>query len=228
VGRTPPEVRLAGGLARTLQEMAPGQYELRYVPPESRAEQRSEVEVRVGPVRERGSLPLRGRSVVTLAPRLGGVTNFADVWAPSAGVRLELWPVRAWPALGVMLDTGVLGFSRTGTEAVPDFSGRLLLVDTTLAVGLRTPREYGLQGWTAVGLSVARVQGRSTWAGGLSLSRAAWVPGAQALVGAGVALGPGQPFLEARVCWFDDPALPVLRGSLGGAALHLGYRLELF
>ena len=168
------------------------------------------------------------RSVVSLAPRLGGVTNFADVRAPSAGVRLEVWPVRAWPALGLMLDMGVLGFSRGGGTAVPGFSGRMLLLDTTVAVGLRTPREYGLQGWTALGLSLARVHGRSEWAEGLSLAEGTWVPGAQALVGVGVALGPGQPFLEARVCWFDDPALHVLRGSLGGAALHLGYRLDLF
>ncbi|ATB32774.1 hypothetical protein [Melittangium boletus] len=168
------------------------------------------------------------RSVVSLAPRLGGVTNFADVRAPSAGVRLEVWPVRAWPALGLMLDMGMLGFSRGGGTVVPGFSGRMLLFDTTVAVGLRTPREHGLQGWTAVGLSLARVHGRSEWAQGLSLAEGTWVPGAQALVGAGVALGPGQPFLEARVCWFDDPALHVLRGALGGVALHLGYRLELF
>ncbi|WP_434389756.1 hypothetical protein [Melittangium boletus] len=223
-----PRVSLVGGVARTLQARAPGQYELRYVPPESRVDGRSEVEIQVGAMRERGSVPLLRRSRVTLAPHVGGLTNFADVRAPSGGVRLELWPVRAWSALGVMVDLGVLGFSRTDVPEVPDFAGRVLLVDTALLVGLRSPREHRLQGWGAVGPSLARMQGRSAWGEGRVLAQGAWVPGAQAVVGAGVALGPGLPFLEARLSWFNDPALPVLRGSLGGAGLHLGYRLDLY
>jgi hypothetical protein len=165
---------------------------------------------------------------VSLAPHVGGLTNFADVRAPSLGLRLEMWPVRAWPALGVLLDTGVLGFWREGSPVVPDFSGQALLFDTSLAVGLRSPWMGRARGWVAGGLSLARVRARSAWGGGLSLAEATWVPGVEALAGVGVALGPGQPFLEARVRWFDDPALHVLRGALGGAGLHLGYRLDLF
>ena len=168
-------------------------------------------------------------SVVVLAPRLGLMTNFVDVRAPSAGLRLEVWPLRALPTLGLWLDLGVLRFTRTGGDVVPDFLGTNEWWDTTLAVGLRSPRVWSrLEGWVAAGVAVVRVHGHETWGEGRVVDESAWVLGAQAVAGAGVHLGPGVPFLEARWCWFDDPSLGVLRGSLRGAGLHVGYRLELF
>jgi hypothetical protein len=225
-----PEALLAPGLASTLQSKAVGTYELRYVPPEAFVDHLSELEVRVGEARGRGALPLlRRRPVLLVAPRAGLVTNFGDVLAPSAGLRLEVWPVRSLPVLGLMLDTGYLGFSRTGGQAVPGFTGRNEWLDTTVAVGLRTlGKERGLQGWVGAGPSVARVRSRASLGEGVVLEEGTWVPGAQAMVGAGLPLGWGQPFLEARVCWFDDPSLHVLRGALWGGGLHLGYRLALF
>ncbi|MFL5358668.1 hypothetical protein [Archangium sp.] len=224
-----PEAVLAKGTASTLLSKAPGCYELRYVPPEARADHVSELEVRVGEVRGKGALPLlRRRPVLLVSPRVGLTTNLADVTAPSAGARLELWPVRSWPALGLLLDTGYLRFSRAGGGAVPGFTGVNEWFDTTVAVGVRTLKEQGLQGWVAAGPSLARVRGRVSLGGGPVVDEGAWVPGAQAMVGAGLRLGPGQPFVEARLCWFDDPSLRVLRGALRGGGLHLGYRLELF
>jgi hypothetical protein len=224
-----PEASLAKGTASTLLSKEPGRYELRYVPPEARVDHVSELEVRVGQVRGKGTLPLlRRRPVLLVSPRVGLTTNFADVTAPSAGGRLELWPVRSWPALGLLIDTGYLRFSRAGGAAVPGFTGLDEWFDTTVAVGLRTLKEQGLQGWVAAGPSVARVRGRVSLGGGPVVDESAWVAGAQAMVGAGVRLGPGQPFVEARLCWFDDPSLRVLRGALRGGGLHLGYRLELF
>lgn len=219
------EVSPSGG---ALEARAPGQYALRYVPPEARADGRAEVEVRVGEVRGTGVQSQLRPSVVSLAARLGAVTNFADVRAPSLGLRLEVWPLRTLPALGVWLDAGYLRFSRAGSAVVPDFQGLNQLWDGTLGVGVRSPREYPVQGWAGAGLALARVQGRVTWNGGRVVDEGAWVPGAQAVAGAGVRWGPGGPFLEARVCWFDDPSLGVLRGSLRGSGLHVGYRLELF
>lgn len=224
-----PEASLAKGTASTLLSKEPGRYELRYVPPEARADHVSELEVRVGEVRGKGTLPLlRRRPVLLVSPRVGLTTNFADVTAPSAGVRLELWPVRSWPALGLLVDTGYLRFSRAGGEAVPGFTGVNEWFDTTVAVGLRTLKEQGVQGWVAAGPSVARVRGRVSLGGGPVVEEGAWVVGAQAMVGAGLRLGPGQPFVEARVSWFDDPSLRVLRGALRGGGVHVGYRLELF
>lgn len=224
-----PEASLARGTASTLLSKEPGRYELRYVPSEARVDYVSELEVRVGEVRGRGTLPLlRRRPVLLMSSRAGVTTNFAEVTAPSAGLRLEMWPVRSWPALGLLLDTGYVRFSRAGGEAVPGFTGLDEWFDTTLAVGLRTLKDQGLQGWVAAGPSVARVRGRVSLGGSPVVEEAAWVPGAQAMVGVGLRLGPGQPFLEARLCWFDDPSLRVLRGALRGGGLHLGYRLELF
>jgi hypothetical protein len=224
-----PEASLAKGAASTLLSKAPGRYELRYVPSEARVDHVSELEVWVGQVRGRGTLPLlRRRPMLLVSPHAGPMTNFADVLAPSAGLRLEVWPVRSLPALGLLIDTSYLRLSRAGGEALPGFTGRNEWLDTTVAVGVRTLREQGLQGWVAAGPSVARVRGRVSLGGGAELEEGSWVFGAQAMVGAGLRLGAGQPFLEARLCWFDDPSLSVLRGALRGGGLHVGYRLELF
>ncbi|HYO66525.1 MAG TPA: hypothetical protein VEU33_10610 [Archangium sp.] len=224
-----PEAALARELASTLLSKAPGTYELRYVPPVARVDHVSELEVRVGEVHGRGTLPLlRRRPVLLVAPRVGLVTNLGDVLAPSVGLRLEAWPLPQWPALGLLLDTGLLGFSRTGGTVAPGFTGRNEWLDTTVGVGLRTLGEKGPQGWVAAGPSVARVRSRVAWSDGPVLEEGTWVMGAQSLVGVGLPLGRGQPFLEARFCWFDDPSLRVLRGALWGGGLHVGYRLELF
>ncbi|WPB81625.1 hypothetical protein KYC5002_21210 [Archangium violaceum] len=224
-----PEAVLERELASTLLSKAPGTYELRYVPPVARVDHVSELEVRVGEARGRGTLPLlRRRPVLLVAPRVGLVTNLGDVLAPSAGLRLEAWPWPHWPALGLLLDTGYLGFSRTGGEVAPGFTGRNEWFDTTVAVGLRTLEEKGLQGWVAAGPSVARVRSRVAWSEGPALEEGTWVLGAQAMVGMGLPLGRGQPFLEARFSWFDNPSLRVLRGALWGGGLHVGYRLELY
>jgi len=159
---------------------------------------------------------------------VGVMTNLADVRAGSVGLRVEAWPVRAWPFVGVWLDTGYLWFSRSGGTALPGFSGENGILDTSLAVGLRTPREYGIQAWGGAGVGVAWVRGRAKWGEGLVLEQSTLVLGAQATLGAGVRVGPGQPFAEVRFFRFNDPALPVLRGVLQGTGFHVGYRLELF
>jgi hypothetical protein len=166
--------------------------------------------------------------VLLASMRAGLVTNFADVLAPSAGLRLESWPLLQLPNLGLMLDTGYLRFSRAGSERVPEFSGHNELFEATVALALRTPWEKGLQGWVAAGPAVARVRGRASLGEGPVLEEGAWELGAQAMVGAGLPLGPGLPFLEAWFCWFDDPSLHVLRGALRGGGLHVGYRLGFF
>lgn len=224
-----PEVASEGGQTSTLVSKEPGTYELRYVPPVARVDRRSELVVRVGAVSGSGVLSLVGRRpVLLMSMRAGLVTNFADVLAPSAGLRLESWPFLALPGLGLMLDTGYLGFSREGGARVPGFSGRNELLEVMVALALRTPRRTGFQGWVAAGPGMAWVRGRASLGEGPVLEEGAWVLGAQALVGAGLPLGPGLPFVEARFCWFDDPSLHVLRGSLRGGGLHVGYRLELF
>ncbi|QRK07058.1 hypothetical protein JQX13_44575 [Archangium violaceum] len=224
-----PEVTRVEGSASTLLPKEPGRYELRYVPHEAQEDHVSSLEVRVGQVRGRGVLPLlRRRPLLLVSPRAGLVTNFAEVVAPSVGLRLEAWPVIQWPSVGLLLDAGHLRFSFAGGANVPGFTGHNSLSELTAAVGLRSLRERGLQGWVAAGPSVAWVHGRVSLGGGPVLEEGTWVLGAQAMVGVGLQLGPGQPFLEARFNWFDDPSLHVLRGTLRGGGLHLGYRLALF
>jgi hypothetical protein len=223
-----PEAVAVDGPAITLVSRERGTYELRYVPPRAHADHLSELNVRVGEALGRGSISLLSRrSMLLVGSCVGMVTNFADVLAPSAGVRLELWPTRPLPDLGLMLDASYLRLSRTGGAAVPGFTGRDEWLDGTLAVALRSSLGRSLQGWVAAGPSLVRVRGSSRLGEGPPLEEAAWVLGARAVVGVGLPLGPGQPFLEASFRWFDDPSLRVLRGALRGGGLHLGYRLEL-
>ncbi|HSP80561.1 MAG TPA: hypothetical protein VLQ93_18655, partial [Myxococcaceae bacterium] len=205
-----------------------GTYELRYVPPAADENHSAELEVRVGEVSGRGALTLLRNRPLLLAVRSGVVSNFADVVAPSAGLRLELWPGRPLPDLGMLLDTGYLRFTRTGGEVVPGFSGRNELLEASMALARRLRLGGGVEAWVAGGPTLARVRSRARLGEGPALEEGTWVFGAQALVGGSLPLGPGFPFLEARFFWFDDPSLHVLRGSLRGGGLHLGYRLELF
>ena len=224
-----PEVVPAGGPASLLLSGKAGTYELRYVPPVARERHVSELEVRVGKVSGRGSVSLlHPRPVLLVAPHLGLMTNLSDVVAPSVGARVELWPLLPLPDVGVLLDTSYLRASRSGGDGVPGFTARGEWLDTTLALGVRTRPGRGLQGWVAAGPSVTRVRGQARLGQGPALQEATWVLGAQAMVGAGIPVGPGLPFLEARFRWFDDPGLHVLRGALRGGSLHMGYRLELF
>jgi hypothetical protein len=224
-----PEALPPGAPAHSLQSRKAGTYELRYVPPVAREEHVSELEVRVGKVSGRGSVSLlHQRPVLGVAPYLGVLTNLSDVVAPSVGARVELWPRLPLPDLGVLLDTSYLRASRSGGDVVPGFMGRAEWLDATLALGVRTRRGRGFQAWVAAGPSVSRVRGSARLGQGPTLEQATWVLGAQAMVGVGIPFGPGLPFLEARFRWFDDPGLHVLRGTLRGGALHMGYRLELF
>jgi hypothetical protein len=212
----------------TLLPRAPGTYELRYVPPRVLEDQALELEARMGEVSGRGALFLLRHRPLMLAVRAGMVSNFADVAAPSAGLRLELWPGRPLIDLGLLLDTGYLRFTRSGGEAVPGFSGRNEMLDASVALAWRMRLGGGVGAWVAAGPSVVRVRGRTRLGEAPALEEGTWVLGAQALVGVGFPLGPGLPFIEARSVWFDDPSLHVLRGALRGGGLHVGYRLELF
>lgn len=224
-----PQATPSDGSVSKLLPNEPGSYVLRYVPPEARVDHLSRLEVRAGQAKGWGELPLlHRRPVLLVAARAGLMTNFADVRAPSAGLRLEAWPMPSLPVVGVLLDTSYLRFSRTGGAGVPGFTGLNEQLDTTVALGLRTLRMQGIQGWVAAGPSLARVRSRATLGTGPELEEGTWVLGGQAMAGASLSLGRGQPFLEARFCWFADPSLHVLRGSLRGVGLSLGYRHEIF
>jgi hypothetical protein len=206
----------------------PGVYEVRYVPPLARVDREEAIEARVGEVHGRGGLRLLHRdSLLNVAVRTGVVTNFADVVAPSFGLQVELWPKVPLRGMGLLIDAGYLRFTREGGAAVPGFLGRNEMVGGTAALALRARWGRWVDTWAAAGPSVTRVRSQVRWGERPALEEGTWVLGAQALVGVGVPVGPGSPFLEARVCWFDDPSLHVLRGALRGGGFNVGYRLEL-
>jgi hypothetical protein len=223
-----PVVVHTGGRPAAPREREPGVYEVRFVPPATSMDQQEELEARVGEARGRGHLTLlHHRPLLAASARAGLVTNLADVVALSVGAQVEAWPGLLLRDLGLLLDVSSLRFTRAGGSLSPDFEGQNALFAATPALALRGRVWSQVDVWGAVGPSAAWVQSRTRLGAGPVLEEGAWVLGAQAWVGAGLRLGPGSPFLEARYCWFDDPSLLALRGSLRGGGFHLGYRLEL-
>jgi hypothetical protein len=223
-----PRVVHTGGTPAAPLEREPGVYEVRFVPPATPMDQQEELEARVGEAWGRGSLTLlHRRSLLAMSARAGVVTNFADVVAVSTGAQVEVWPGLLLRDLGLLLDVSSLRFSRAGGALSPDFEGQNTLFAATPALALRGRLLGQVDVWGGLGPSVTWVHSSVRLGAGPVLEEGAWVLGAQALVGASIRLGPGSPFLEARYCWFDDPSLLSLRGSLRGGGFHLGYRLEL-
>ncbi len=223
-----PVVVHTGGRPAAPLEREPGVYEVRFVPPATPMDQQEALEVRVGEARGQGRLTLlHRRSPLAASARAGMVTNFADVVAVSLGAQVEVWPELALRDLGLLLDVSFLRFARAGDALSPDFEGQNALLAATPALAVRGRWWRRVDVWGAVGPSAAWVHSSVRLGAAPVLEEGAWVLGAQALVGAGLRLGPGSPFFEARYCWFDDPSLLALRGSLRGGGFHLGYRLEL-
>jgi len=223
-----PVVVHTGGSPAAPLEQEPGVYEVRFIPPATPMDQLEELEARVGEASGRGRLTLlHRRPLLVASARAGVVTNFADVVALALGAQVEVWPELPLRDLGLLLDVSSLRFTRAGGALSPDFEGQNALYAATPSLALRSRWGPRVDVWGAVGPSAAWVHSSVRLGGGPVLEEGAWVLGAQAMVGAGLRLGSGSPFLEARYCWFNDPSLLALRGSLRGGGFHVGYRLEL-
>jgi hypothetical protein len=80
--------------------------------------------------------------------------------------------------------------------------------------------------WLGAGGGVVLVLAQQAQGSLAGAPEAGIAPEAHALVGAGWRLGPGVPFLEARVGRQGDAGGSSLRGSLCTLAFSVGYRIE--
>lgn len=186
-------------------------------------------EVRAGDVASRGlavQSPDDFHAAATF--RAGVVTDFGRFQAPSAGVQVEYRPWRTPRGVGLALSVDGLSFPGLGEGSLAGFEGRNTLLVLSAAPTMHLGLGRGVELWGSAGPALGWVRSRVTLGEGPALAETARVWGAQGAVGLGRAWGPGVPLVEARVLWFPDVSLHVLRGELLGAGLLVGYRLALF
>ncbi|HEY7725035.1 MAG TPA: hypothetical protein VH880_06865 [Anaeromyxobacteraceae bacterium] len=228
----PPAVGAGRGSIAGIAPRRAGGWQARYRGP--RLEERSFDTVRawLGPTETSGRLLLLPRvRALSLAARVGASLRPGGASGPSAAIEAAFWPHRLRGAGGVALEVGWSSFERSDPVAVGAGAARLegrAQFASALASGLWRFRPGPKAAfWLAGGGGLVLVASRVGLSAAPPLAETAWIPEAHVAAGAGHRLGPGSPFLEARLGWQADPGLDALRGSLTSLTLSLGYRLDL-
>jgi len=205
-----------------------GQWEVQLVPEPVAQERPARVEVQAGSLSAHRALRLLPhRPRLSVAARVGLLSNLGTVSSPTAGLQLHLWPRLLHEDLGLGVDLGYLPLGAgggEGLEAVESSAGAWLLA---LGPSWRLRPRAGLELWAGAGPSFGRLSARTALGGGTPVASSGGTLGVQAWVGASRRFGPGAPFVELRGLALADPGLPTLRGSLRAVSFQLGYRLDL-
>jgi len=112
-----------------------------------------------------------------------------------------------------------------GLGPVP-FAGEVRTMALFLSAGWRRAAGQRLALRASAGAGAARVESLVGAGGGPLVPEAGWTPAATGAAAAGLRLGPGRAFLEARFTWLPDPRLASLRGAPSTLSLSLGYELD--
>lgn len=166
---------------------------------------------------------------VTISPRLG-VTLHAAGMSPGVSLEVALWPAGLRGRAGLAAEAGWWAFTRTDRMDVAGqplvLRGQADMVPLLLtALGRMRLGELGTA-WLGAGGGAVLVLARQAQGSLAGAPEAGIAPEAHALAGAGWRLGPGVPFLEARVGWQGDAGGSSLRGSLRTCTFSVGYRFE--
>lgn len=167
-----------------------------------------------------------------VAPKVGYAFSTGGLRSLVAAAEGAFWPERLGGRAGALLEVGTFVFDRTETVAAGtgtlDVTANARYVPVLLSGAWRFLRVGSARGWASAGAGPAFVSSEVGAPGQPSLREAGWIAAAHLSAGADVRLGPGMPFVEARVAWHSDPRLEALRGSLTSFALSLGYRHEAY
>lgn len=171
--------------------------------------------------------PVPVRQKLKASPKLGLLTNFADVTSPYVGAEVALVPA-GLRGLGVLVEAGGFAFSNDSDAEPPlRISGRNQYVTAGASVALERELPWRLSYRLAAGGGVAQVSSALRVGEQPAVLQAKWVPAAQLAAGLTWAVWRGGPVAEARVAWYGDPALDNLRGALLSFNALVGYRFEL-
>lgn len=167
-----------------------------------------------------------------VAPKVGVAISAGGLRSPVVAAEGAFWPERLGGRAGVLLEVGTFVFDRTETVAAGtatlDVSANARYVPVLLSGAWRSPRAGRARWWASAGAGPAFVSSDVGAPGQPTMNEAGRVAAAHLSTGADIPLGPGMPFVEARLAWHSDPRLEALRGSLTSFALSIGYRYEAY
>lgn len=223
-----PQASADEGTLGPATQTGPGAWELKLVPPRRSEDAPLTLTVRAGELSATYVQPLQAqRSSVTLAPRVGVLTNFRDVVGLDAGAQGEVWPGLLLRDLGWRLEVGLLHHAFSAGADTPGFAGSSQAYAAVAGPALRFYPAALWRVWAWAGAGAALVQARTSVGTGPQVVDQGAVLVVQAAIGVARQLGPGMPFLEVRGAYYDRARLVNLTGELWGAGVDVGYRFEL-
>jgi len=204
-----------------------GAWEVQFVPELLAHERAAQLELQAGELSVHHALRLLPhRPRLTVAGRVGLLSNLGTVRSPTAGLQLHCWPRLLREDLGLSADLGYLPLGAAGGDGlagVESSAGAWLLA---LGPSWRLRPRGGMEAWVGAGPSLGRLSARTALEGGTPVESSGGALGAQAWLGVSQRWGPGAPFVELRGVVLSDPGLPTLRGSLRALGLQVGYRID--
>ena len=206
---------------------------IHYRPRRAREDQVHVLAFRGGGLETEAHLPIAAPfRRMEVAPKLGYALSAGGLRSPVAAAEGAFWPERLGGRAGVLLEVGTFVFDWTETVAAGagtlDVNANARYVPVLLSGAWRSLRAGRARWWAAAGAGPAFVSSEVGAPGQPTTSEAGWVAAAHLSTGADIPLGPGMPFVEARLAWHSDPRLEALRGALTSFALSIGYRYEAY
>ncbi|MFL5392937.1 MAG: hypothetical protein ACJ79G_08890 [Myxococcales bacterium] len=211
-----------------------GEYEAIYVPRASRLAGDALVTIDAGRAQARARVPLLPQlPALAVSPRMGAITNLADLSSPLVGVEVAYRSDRLGPKLFFSGDLSYW-FSREDASFAVDSArpvathSRTEFLTLATSIGMRLDVAERTRLFLSGGPALTHLWSQFTVSGQPTSYDTVTVLGAQVAAGAERAMWGGVPFLEARFGFFADPALSgVVSGPLRIFSLAAGYRFEM-
>ena len=205
-----------------------------YRPPLLRERGSAAIVAQVGGARAEARIELvPPQPLLVLSPKLGLLSNFADLTSPLLGVEAALQTDRLGPRLEVLGELSWSFSSLSDSPApTPGFTvpvrSHTDYVTAALAAGAFFSIDERTRVFLNLGPTLTRVSSSLRIGTQPTSFGATLVPGAQLSVGLERRMWRSLPFIEARWSMSADPALEVLNGSARSLALNAGARFGLF
>jgi hypothetical protein len=221
----------SAGLGKFLEPLfvSPGSWMLPYRPPRVLVDSVDHLVVRAGNasaqvdqqlLASQFSVSVGAKAGIAISQRLG----------PAVGFDASAWWFLGHTQLGVTFDLSWWTFSQTSTPTVgstpASYEARQHFLPALLSLSWRTVFASEWLLWATGGGGICPVWNSAQISGQSPVSESGLAPAASASLSVGPRVGPGSPFLEARVTWIGDPKLSTLTGSSITALILVGYRFD--
>jgi len=209
----------------------PGRFTMAYRPGPVAAPGDAELVVELPPLTARTRLRLRPPlRPVSLAASLGALVGGGGGLGLSAAAEAGAWRWLGSHEVGLSLAAAFTRRRDERTVPVPGgstgFEGEVRTLSLLAQAGWRRTAGARIALRLSAGAGAGRVESLVSAGGGPTLPEARWVPALAGAAAAGLRLGPGRAFLEARATWLAEAALDTLQGTPVPLTLALGYELD--